>query len=67
MKFEIVCRDCQFINRGEVPLPSKRDPLIMYCARCELDLLTFYHDEHFLGIAIKKIIEKENKSKVIKT
>ncbi len=65
MKFEIVCRDCGNINRNEIPVCSKNDGLELSCESCESVLITFYHDEHPMAIAISSQAEKT--SKVVKT
>jgi len=66
MKYEIVCRDCGAINRNEVPIASKNDGLDLNCFNCETVLITFYHDESSMGIAIKSLLEGLKISKIVK-
>lgn len=67
MKYEIVCRDCGQINRAEIPLVSKKDGLDLNCFNCENLLITFFHDEHYMGIAITQFLKNIGGSKVVKT
>lgn len=66
MKYEIVCRDCGAINRNEVPIASKKDGLDLNCFNCETVLITFYHDDHVMGLAINSILEGLKLSKIVK-
>ena len=67
MKYEIVCRDCGQINRAETPLVSKKVGLDLNCFNCESLLITFYHDEHYMGYAIDVFLKSIGGSKIVKS
>ncbi len=66
MIYEIGCQNCGGINRNEVPLPSKDEPLDLNCYNCDSVLITFYSDKSIIAKAIKKTFDKRNQKKVIK-
>ena len=50
MIFEIVCNNCNTINRDDIPLLSKKTGMDMLCMKCDEILFSFYDDNHPLSV-----------------